>query len=320
MIKLKASYIIAGVVIVSAAAMPLVSFAHGTTTKGLSHRGKAPLHAAFKPAVDDGTKHYVSGAVASVTGTSLTVTGTDGTTYAIDASSAKLFEPFGAPDLTLASIQVGDKVTVMGTITGTNVAAKSVTDQSFIGRNVFMGVVTAVSGSTVTIDSMVGKTKTTYAVDASAATLKKGVGKGAPTTIAVTDITVGDRITAVGTLSGTTVSATFVTDMGGKKKMMGKGMMPKPVMPANIHSGTVTAVSGSTITMDSLFAKTKTTYTVDVSAATLTKGMGKGTTLAVTDVKVGDKIMVTGPLTGANIAATAVRDLGIRKMMIKHGK
>lgn len=320
MIKLKASYIIAGVVIFSAAALPLASYAHGAIAKGSSHRGKPPLQAAFKPAADDGTKHYVSGTVATVNGITLTVTGVDGITYSIDASSAKLFEPFGAPDLTLASIQIGDKVTIMGTITGTNVAAKGVTDQSFIGRNVFMGKVTAVNGSMITIDSLANKTTTTYTVDVSAATLKKGVGRGAPTTIVVTDIAVGDRITAVGTLSGTTVSATFVTDMGGKKKMMGRGMMPKPMMPANIHSGTVTAVSGSTITIDSLFAKTKTTYIIDASAAALTKGMGRGTTIAVTDVKVGDKIMVTGPLTGTNIAATAVRDLGIRKMMTKHGK
>jgi hypothetical protein len=276
------------------------------------------MHANFKPRSAT-SKHIISGTVASVSGTTLTVTGTDGTVYSVDASSAKLLESMSITSLTLANIQMGDKVTVVGTITGTNVVAKGVTDRSFLGRNVFMGKVTAVSGSMITISSMVNKVVTTYTIDATTATLKKGVGKGAPTTIVLTDIVVGDRITAVGTLSGTTVSATAVTDMGSKKKgkMMGGN---KPMMPANVHAGTVTAVSGSTITISSMFGTTATTYTVNAGAATLTKGVGKGTTIAVTDIAVGDKIMVSGSTTGTTIAATTIRDLGIKKTRTQHGK
>jgi hypothetical protein len=48
-------------------------------------------------------------------------------------------------------------------------------------------------------------------IDASAATITSGMGKNAKT-ITPADIKVGDMITAVGTLSGTNVSATSIRD------------------------------------------------------------------------------------------------------------
>jgi hypothetical protein len=84
------------------------------------------------------------------------------------------------------------------------------------------GVVAGVSGTTILLDSKLPKTATTtYTVDASNATIIKGIGKNATTTIAVSDIAVGDRLVVRGTVSGTTITATKIRD-GLAAKRIGK--------------------------------------------------------------------------------------------------
>jgi hypothetical protein len=226
--KFKTAHFIAGAIIISAVALPMVTFAHSGKIAASNH-GKGNIHmTAFK-------NNMVMGTVTAVSGTTITVTDAKGTVYTIDASAAKIDPGMkGTSGLTVANILVGDKVVVTGPVTGTSEIAKTINDRSMAGRNIFMGKVTAVNGSVLTIDSMAGKTKTTYSVDASAATLLKGMGAG--TAIAITDIKVGDRVFAIGTLSGTTVSATSVRDLSQfkivKKPMMNWG---KPKTGNNAH-------------------------------------------------------------------------------------
>ena len=65
--------------------------------------------------------------------------------------------------------------------------------------------------------------------------------------------------------------------------------------------GTVTAVSGNTVTIKDFSG---TSYTVDASAATVTKEV----TATISDVKVGDTIMAGGTVTGTSVAATMIHD------------
>lgn len=66
-------------------------------------------------------------------------------------------------------------------------------------------------------------------------------------------------------------------------------------------AGTVTAVSGNTITVT---GKNGTTYTVDAGSAAITKNM----TVTAADIKVGDTLMAQGTLTGTSVAATVIHD------------
>jgi hypothetical protein len=78
--------------------------------------------------------------------------------------------------------------------------------------------------------------------------------------------------------------------------------------------GTVSAVSGSTLTITSKgFGQSATTqtYTVDASSATVMKDNATSTLSAVA---VGDTVMVAGTVSGTNVAATMIRD-GMPKMM-----
>jgi len=250
----------------------------------------------------------VVGTVTTISGTTLTVTDAKNVVYTIDASAAKIDSGMNGSGLTLADVLQGDKVVIIGPVTGTTEKASAINDRSMLGRNIFSGSVTAVNSSVLTINAMAGKIKTTYTIDAASAVLTKGMGKGTPATIAIADIKIGDRIFAIGTLNGTNVSATSVRDLGQFNKRINSN---KTAIKGNMFMGTVTAVIGSTITATGW---NKTAYTVNAGAAKLTKGLGKdAATIALSDIKVGDRISAVGAVSGTTVAATSVRDLGQAK-------
>ncbi len=72
--------------------------------------------------------------------------------------------------------------------------------------------------------------------------------------------------------------------------------------------GTVSALSGTTITVASKgFGKnaTATTYSVDASNATVTKN---GASSSVSNIAVGDTVMVQGTVSGTSVTATTIHD------------
>lgn len=78
----------------------------------------------------------IFGQVAAISGREITVTGRSGkqgtvTTYKIDASKAKVTQGLGqgAQALDLSNVEVGDKVAVLGSITGDAVVASSAFDK-----------------------------------------------------------------------------------------------------------------------------------------------------------------------------------------------
>jgi hypothetical protein len=83
------------------------------------------------------TRPALFGSVASVNGSQITVTGRSGkqgtiTTYKVDASKAKITQGLGqgATPVDLSSVEVGDKVAVLGSITGDAVVASSAFDKT----------------------------------------------------------------------------------------------------------------------------------------------------------------------------------------------
>lgn len=154
------------------------------------------------------------------------------------------------------------------------------------------GEVTAISGNIITIKDQ--RTGTVYTVDASSATLQKfatGTDQTQPpatTAITIADIKVGDHVQVQGTISGTNIVATKITDgqMGkrfGQHRQMGT-------------TGTVSAVSGNTIT---LTGKDGVTYTVEAGNASVKKV----STINVSNIAVGDTLMVAGDKSGTTITA-----------------
>jgi hypothetical protein len=189
------------------------------------------------------------------------------------------------------------------------------------GRGI-LGQVTAESGTSLTVASRgfgPNAATTTYAVDASKATVDK-----AGTTIVLSDVAIGDSVMIEGTVSGTNVVATKIHDglpprgmMGGRgwdkdnasSTPRGMGMMP-PAIQGNgqpLVGGTVSAVSGSTITITN--NNGGSTYSIDASGAKITKA---GAAIALTQIAVGDAVLAQGTVNGTNIVATTVIDQGTR--------
>lgn len=160
---------------------------------------------------------HVGGTISAINGTVITVTGNERHTgtFAVETSGAT-FTKAGA-SASLSSFAVGDYVRAEGTVNGTNVTATTVTDAPGMGMGKgghgmggrhgkgpgVMGQVSAISGSTITVTGMDGKS---YTVEAGSAKIQRFV------TGALSDIAVGDRIGVQGTVSGTTVTATNIMD------------------------------------------------------------------------------------------------------------
>ena len=109
----------------------------------------------------------------------------------------------------------------------------------------------------------------------------------------------------------------------------GGGMHSGPMMSGSRMApgvfGTVTAISGDTLTVTqarrerpnatTTTAAAVTIYTVD---ATNAKVMKNGTSSTLSAIETGDTVMVQGTMTGTNVAATVIRD-GIGGMMGRGG-
>jgi hypothetical protein len=158
----------------------------------------------------------VHGTVKSVSGSTITLTGKDGNTYAVDVSGASFrkFTEGNAVSENLADIVSGDEISVHGTVSGTSVKATEVIEglpfgpglgRGFGGhmRNGVMGKVTDVSGSNITVRGIDGKTYTVSAGQASVRRMVSGT---------LSDVTVGDTISVMGSVDGQSVTAKTIMD------------------------------------------------------------------------------------------------------------
>lgn len=183
-----------------------------------------------------GTPPGVFGTVTALNGTTLTVasngfgrnaTSTPATAYTVNAANATVTKD-GATS-TIASVAVGDRVMVRGTVSGTSVTATAIMDGVPQGRGfpgdrgnatstrpvslvqgngepVIAGTVSAVNGGTLTVTNT---SNITYTVDASTAKIVKG---NATSTLA--SVAVDDNVIVQGTVNGTSVTAASVIDQG----------------------------------------------------------------------------------------------------------
>ena len=95
----------------------------------------------------------VSGTVAAVSGESITLTGNSGISYTVDATNAKILRKFGAA-MAITDIQTGDVLAVSGIVSGSNITAKIIRDNSQQQKNAsFSGSVMAVNGNSFTLQT-----------------------------------------------------------------------------------------------------------------------------------------------------------------------
>lgn len=179
----------------------------------------------------------VFGTVSAKDGTTLTLEsrgfGRDSatTTYSVDASNATVFK--NAATSSISDINVGDRITVAGTVNGATVTATSIHDGAGFragvrvgeqmekmrekskatstmpraiikgnGQPVVGGDITAIDGSTLTIKNT---SDITYTIDTTNASIVKGRA-----TSSITALAVGDHVIVQGMVNGTSVTASSV--------------------------------------------------------------------------------------------------------------
>ncbi len=158
----------------------------------------------------------------SVSGTTLTVTARGGNAgiTTVDASNAKILVKGATADA--SALKAGDRLMILGTVNGTSVAATRITDgaQASIGSGIVSGVVTAVSGDTMTVSASqhahgrargdaVANTTSSVTVTTDAKTMFSIPGTKSAT---IADVVVGSRVFVIGVDSTTgTGTARFVS-------------------------------------------------------------------------------------------------------------
>jgi hypothetical protein len=172
------------------------------------------------------------------------------------------------------------------------------------------GTVTAISGNSITVTGHQGfgttTTPTTYTVNATNAVVFKNNA-----TSTISSIAVGDRIFAVGTVTGTSIVATNIIDglgsmMGGRERgardMMGSSTSSFTGNGQPVVAGTISAISGSMLT---LTTTSNVIYTVDATNAKILEGQH---TIAISNIVVGDTVLVQGTVNGTSVTASTVID------------
>ncbi len=172
------------------------------------------------------------------------------------------------------------------------------------GRVVLDGVtVTAVSNSTITVQSTWGSTVFTWIIDTNSSTdlfFRGGIGSS------LSSITSGDVLNVIGTLNTTQSQPTIIaTSLRDLSKERGK-MNPRP----NTYQGTLSAITSTAVPTSLTLNIGGTNYIVNVVATTAILSKNWITT-TLSSFNVGDTVRVYGPLDGSastTIDASVVRD------------
>jgi len=231
----------------------------------------------------------VTGAVASVSGSTISLTATGGT-YTVDATNAKILRKYGAT-MTVADMQTGDSLSVVGTVSGTSITAKTIRDNSQQQKNgTFSGTVSSVSGSSFVLAS---KQRGNQTINTDSTTKFKESGQ---TSVSMSNVAVGENITTSGLWDSTnsTVAATNVTI----------------VVKNEYVTGTLTAINGTSLTLTAS-TSSATVYTVDASnIKKVLRRYGADTTLSA--LQIGDTLQVRGIVNVDNVTASTIRDMSLQ--------
>ena len=158
----------------------------------------------------------VAGTVISVNKGTITLKDSSNRLFQITTDEAVFDSGNSNISFDITDVLPNDLITARGNFNqgASKFAATKILDMTFIQRNVFAGTVANIIGSTIILTNVLNQR---YIVDASAATITQGIGTQT-SSLDISDISTGDFVTAIGTLSGSSVTAGFVNDrapMGG---------------------------------------------------------------------------------------------------------
>lgn len=234
---------------------------------GTGRPGKGPGH---------GPKAVLT--VTSINGQKITAKRLDGTTVTIVTTSSTVYTRAGMP-VNASAITTGKNIHVRGTMNSDGSITAVQVDIVLPG---YHGLVTAVNGSTITVQDRSG-TKRTIKVSSSTSFLRAGQA------ISLSDIKSGEQVGAAGTLNS-------------------DGSLNAEVVHIDLPhvGGQVTKISGSTITTSDRHG----THTIQVSSSTVFMNDQTQQRISLSSLKVGDNIHAEGTLNSDGSLAALIVHLG----------
>lgn len=234
----------------------------------------------------------VIGTVTSTNESTMEVKGENNTTYTVDISNAKVRR--GTTVIQSSDISVGDSLFIQGAVNGSTIVATNVLtakadttlNKPSNGNNGIVGTVTAVNNTTLTV---LGKNGTTYTV----AGANAKVWENKKETTSLNTIAVGDTVVIQGSVNGENVEASSIYEVTLSQRSADSGIR-----------GTVTAITGSTITLLGTDEKVYTVTTTDADIKTHKNKEGDRRT-----IKAGDMIVVKGEVSGTSIDAETIMEI-----------
>jgi hypothetical protein len=235
----------------------------------------------------------VVGTVTNISGSTITLTAKNGTVYTVDAASAKITK--NNSPIQIANIAIGDTLAIIGNTNGTNISATNIIDGILkptgeFKANRFSGQITAISGSSFTIESKGFRLKTSDSQNVNTDSKTTFTKNGVAATFA--DLAIGERVVVTGTLDSAN-KVIIATNINIIVNSAGTNFM-----------GTIKSVSGNSLTITD---KKGNNYTVDAGSAKIIQGKNKNST--ITALKAGEKIIVFGSQASGttNISASVIR-------------
>jgi hypothetical protein len=229
----------------------------------------APAAAAAAAQVD--RPNVVIGQVKSISGTTLTIERGPGPQLQVLTDAQTKFHAKDNAAVTFKDIQVGDQITARGQwLSGQLLARQVLLMPDRVG-----GMVTAITGTTLAIVKLDGS-----ALNVATTSTTKFQTKDNPNA-QFTDIKVSDLIEAVGSLNGSTLTATRV------------GFRTPVEKTGPFAMGKITAVNSTSLTLNVGFGRD---LMVNVSGSTfIVKRDGQGgQVIRLSDLTVGEKVLVIG--------------------------
>lgn len=212
-------------------------------------------------------KGSITGTVTAINGSSITFQPSFGGTFTIDATKATV-KSNSESAISISDLRVGDKISVVGTITG-SISAETIKNNTR-GTRTLEGRVVLVTGSTVTLVS-------------------KGLILVTASTSGTTTITHNGKVVLLSDLKiGALVKTTGMWDASAKTLSATSIELMQDTTPLNLV-GVITAKTDTGLT---IVAANGTTYTIDLSGATILKKNRKAASQS--ELKVGDRLQVKG--------------------------
>ncbi len=164
------------------------------------------------------------------------------------------------------------------------------------GRGVSFGAITNITESGLTLDARTGSAvMVTTSDETTVSSAKAGT---------VDAIKAGDHVTVVGVTSGAAVAAERIVDTGEQEPAAWSASSASSTAPTR---GVVESVRDSTLTIATNVGTTNDGTTITVTTTSDTR-VSMVRPAQLSDLRVGDRVMVLGTTDNGTIAATAIRE------------